>query len=496
MNMQQTHQSISPLNQHPEGHKSRGGRVSSPKLRKSLEQSQDFCGLEEDTNRYDLLLLVKRVGKGAGFSTKMINLLDYYMAFTRESDWEEGSQPIVYQSLSRTALDLGVSERQIQKLERSLFDAGALTWNDSGNHRRYGQRCPETGRILYAYGVDLTPLAYLRAELQAKLAKKQDHDAAWMEAKRQISWYRRQIRAVLAELEVLEEEGIAVDPPVSNLQGSYEAIAIQIRTHMDLDVLGTMLEAHKSLYEEVLAILEAFAPESTNEAEEAQKTHNRAEDESIEPIMTRKGSSKSADPDTHYNYTNQQPFNKLNIRSASRIGFQESSRRTRAGEAEDLEQADSSKGREGCKNGTKEQELSLNFQEKTPTELILGTGLQHITLKQALNASSERFRSYIPMESRAMNWHDMVEAAYKLKAELHISQNSWSHACVSLGRTGAAMCVLLTDQATSREDDPVRKPAAYFNAMINRVKTGELNLQASIFGHLKREEGGEIQQIS
>ena len=102
----------------------------------------------------------------------MINLLDYYMAFTRDLDWEEGSSPIVYQSLSRTALDLGVSERQIQKLEKALFEVGAITWNDSGNHRRYGQRCQETGRINYAYGVDLTPLAYIKADLEIKLAEK------------------------------------------------------------------------------------------------------------------------------------------------------------------------------------------------------------------------------------------------------------------------------------------------------------------------------------
>ena len=117
--------------------KGRGGRISSPELRHSLTQSENFTGLEQDVNRYDLLLLVKRIGKGAGFSAKMIHLLDYYMAFTRDIDWEQGSSPIIYQSLSKTALDMGVSERQVQRLEQSLFEAGALTWHDSGNHRRY-----------------------------------------------------------------------------------------------------------------------------------------------------------------------------------------------------------------------------------------------------------------------------------------------------------------------------------------------------------------------
>lgn len=92
----------------PSIRQSRGGRISSPRFRQSLEYCDDFAGLEEDQNRYDLLLLVKWVGKSYGFSSRMIELLDYYMSFTREIDWEEGSQPIVYQSLSKTALDLGV----------------------------------------------------------------------------------------------------------------------------------------------------------------------------------------------------------------------------------------------------------------------------------------------------------------------------------------------------------------------------------------------------
>lgn len=141
----------------------RGGRVSSEAYRRSIEFCDDFCGLEENTDRYKLLLLVKRAGKLAGFTPRMIHLLDYYMAFTRDVDWEEGSRPIVYQSLSRTALDMGVTERQIQKLERSLFEVGAITWNDSGNHKRYGQRHARSGRLIFAYGVELTPLAGLES---------------------------------------------------------------------------------------------------------------------------------------------------------------------------------------------------------------------------------------------------------------------------------------------------------------------------------------------
>ena len=78
---------------------SRGGRVSSAQFRYSMEQCEDFAGLEEDTKPYDLLKLVKRTGKAMGFTPAMTELLDYYMAFTREQDWRAGARPIVYQCL-------------------------------------------------------------------------------------------------------------------------------------------------------------------------------------------------------------------------------------------------------------------------------------------------------------------------------------------------------------------------------------------------------------
>jgi replication initiation protein RepC len=148
-----------------------GGRINSPKLRGAARLINDFEGLPEGVTRFDLLRLVKQAGPFAGFSAKMVQLLEYYILFTRDCDWAAHGQPIVYQALSRTALEFGVSERQIQRLEKDLFTIGALTWNDSGNHRRYGVRADD-GEIMYGFGVDLTPLAALRKVLESETARK------------------------------------------------------------------------------------------------------------------------------------------------------------------------------------------------------------------------------------------------------------------------------------------------------------------------------------
>jgi len=413
-----------------------GGRIASPAYRDAMAKADDFTGLEEGADRYALLLLVKKVGKLAGFSPRMIHLLDYYLAYTRDCDWEEGSRPIVYQSLSRTALDLGVSERQVQKLEKALFDAGAISWNDSGNHRRFGQRCSETGRLLWAYGVELTPLAYLREELQAKLDEKRLYDESWMATKRRISWHRRQLRAHLAEWAMTVEDEEGSEASLAAFVSRYDEIAVQLRTHLDLTAMRTLLARHESLLSELTGAM----------AVETVSIEQRPQHASL-PQKTDKGSCMSERKFVHYKSTNQPS--------------KDSGSRPDAGLQEKVAEGPAAEG------------------------IVSRSGLVHVTLAMAVGAASERLRARLPREAE---WGDLVEAAYQLRYELAISQASWADACALLGRTGAAVCLLVTDRATLREDDPVESPAAYFRGMVNRAERGELRLHRSVFGLLERSE--------
>jgi len=342
---------------------------SSSKSRFHADSHNEFHGLDKGVRRYDLLLLVKRIGKTAGFSARMIELLDYYMAFTRDQDWEEGAHPIVYQSLARTSLDLGLSERQIQRLEHGLFKLGALKWNDSGNHKRYGQRDPESGDILYAYGVDLSPLAALRESLEQNLHEKQLYDRAWMEAKRQISWYRAQIRGIINEM---EQGG---DNTHTEHQARYDEIAVRIRTSIKLEQLHTLRDQHKALYEDIAPVKNAVnnAPKK-----EPQTPHTNT-------TMTVKKTGRDVKNVVHKKESTHKKSNKL----------------------------DSSKLR------------SSKFLEKDSRksqEQILQTGLQHISLGHVLELSSDELQSYIPYNGKALGWADIVEACYQMTRELDISQ--------------------------------------------------------------------------
>lgn len=448
--MQHTHTDFTAFKQ------SRGGRVSSPALRENQQKAQDFSGLEEGIKPLDLLTLAKRAGEGAGFTDGMLKLLEHYMLFTREADWGEGSQPIVYKAIDQTAMDLNMSSRHVRRLEKQLADLGALTWNDSGNCKRYGQRCPKTGRILFAFGVDLTPLAYMQAELQNIVHEQQLYKAAWMESKRQLSWYRSQIRSILAEMIEFDQSR------AGELMVSYDEIATRYCVTDSLEVMREKITQHKDLHDQVLEVLNTlYSPNEVN-----------------------KESCKTDSDDLHKHNTTQNPFNKLNTRSASHNGFPK--KRT---ENSDDELASNVSLRRKEKHSEPEAANDPENRAVEEAESILEkAGLQHISGKQLLNAASSRFKDHIPMHDRALNFEDIVEAAYRMRKMLHINNGSWIRACETLTKYGAAVCLLLTDQATQREENPVRVPAAYFNAMISKARAGELRLHKSVFGLLKRED--------
>ncbi len=111
------------------------------------------------------------------------------------------------------------------------------------------------------------------------------------------------------------------------------------------------------------------------------------------------------------------------------------------------------------------------------------SGIDHIKLGTAIAAASERFKQQLPADAA---WPDISDAAWKLRKELRISQESWGDACHMLGRQGAALCLIVTDQASQRSDNSVRQPPAYFRGMLNKARSGQLQLHKSIFGLAKR----------
>lgn len=436
-----------------------GGRINSPKLRGIAQFVSTFEGLPAGVSRFDLLKLVKNAGPIAGFTPKMIQLLEYYILFTRDCDWTANSQPIVFQALSKTAQHFGVSERQIQRLENDLFKIGALTWNDSGNHRRYGVRS-EDGEIMHAFGVDLTPLAALRASLESKLVEKQRLDAAWMETKRQISWYRRQLNGLISEA----GEYASLDQIRFETEAAYKEVAVPIRVYMTIENLHNLLKAHKALHSRLLEAVRA----AVNLALDAEiAAEQRGQSEVIDVQFTQNPSSMDDSIDVNKYSTTYNQFDKSNL----------SSQKDKWASERSVVEPQAPKTQEGADSQEQRDQKAAEIAEE----------ISNITIKQVLYAASERFKTHLPVRGR-QDFPEIVEAASSLLPALGIHKSAWAEACKVLGRNGAAICVLIIDQKLQDPHHRVRNPGGYLREMTARAGRGELNLHRSVFGLLKRGE--------
>ena len=421
-----------------------GGRISTPKFRETVRDLEEQPRLDQDVDRFTLLKLVKKAGRDAGFTAELIELLEYYVIRTQEVDWEQGEQPIFYQSLVNTAMDLDITERQVRNREKALHALGALTWMDSGNFKRYGLRDQQTQRIIYAFGVDLTPLASLAPLLEAKIAQKQRYKELWREEKRKISGYRARIRALLAEME-LEDHDHELFVTYAR---EYDAISYSIRSYHPLGELKDLCDRHKALYQAVYAALEA----STAQEDNIQLPCDTSSTDEVDCL--------------HIQSTTNKISNKLDYSNPSGTSLQKGV----------VEPAEPKAQDEPCGSLSKQEHEAIT------------NSISKITWKQVLNACSERYKEHIPIHERPLSWQDLADAAYALLPALGIHKSAWWDACSVLGKTGATICIMIIDQ---KQHDPrvkIHNPGGYLREMTARARQGELNLQGSVFGLLKRSE--------
>ena len=110
-----------------------------------------------------------------GLPAHAFKLVSWLVKQTMSCDWEEGSRPIAWPSARRQQEFLGLSATRVKALNRALFEAGIFVIRDNEQGKRYGRRGPD-GRIIEAYGFDLTPLAqrydeFVRIAAEAKVER-------------------------------------------------------------------------------------------------------------------------------------------------------------------------------------------------------------------------------------------------------------------------------------------------------------------------------------
>ena len=124
------------------------------------QQADAFAGLPVGVSHLQLLGLCKDVGHHFGLTERDLMHLEFMVVRTQPQDWESDSRPIFYQSVATMVEKRGIPRKTIQNIEHRLHSAGFISWSDRGDYGRSGYR-DHTGHLVYAYGVDLSPLVSL-----------------------------------------------------------------------------------------------------------------------------------------------------------------------------------------------------------------------------------------------------------------------------------------------------------------------------------------------
>ena len=129
--------------------------------------AQRFEGLPDSVSKGQALAAFKQAARPLGLSPRLRDAIDVLFAFSAPQDWQPRSRPIVWPSNRKLETTLGMGRRQVQNVLNALIRANLINPVDSPTGRRWGKRDARTGKIIEAYGFDLSPIALRHAEFVA-----------------------------------------------------------------------------------------------------------------------------------------------------------------------------------------------------------------------------------------------------------------------------------------------------------------------------------------
>ncbi len=438
-----------------------GGRERSPVHKQAERGAESFLGLPEGIKRFEILAVLRRVGLEDGWTRGLISHYELLLTYTRESDWAPGGRPVVWLSVEKAAQQLGISPRQVRRNERRMMELGALAFRDSPNHRRFGRRDGE-GRIVEAYGLDLSPAAALLprlARLEQTLVRNR---AEWRRLKREIGTARKGIRAAIEW--ALEHQRVS-DEIAETLWQGLQGFAERIRAETPLDGLRQRLAELRAFDARLWRLIGEDRPvdppgdNSPNDDNDLPANMSATGDRYVRP-----GGHPCPPPlDDNTNLVPDQ-------------GIPVSGGEAAAGPARDEGGAAVAAHRHppgrGGEEGGRHGDVPRPRVSWDNLLAILPPGLRH----------------RLPLDEHP-SWSSLIDAAGEHAAELGISPHAWGEACRAMGREGAAMAVIVV--AAKHHRGEVRRPGGYLRALTARAGTGELHLARSVYGLLNTTTGKE-----
>jgi replication initiation protein RepC len=351
-------------------------------MRARLDEADRFTGLPRGTAKpFTFLAAFEQAEPYLSLPPHAAKLVAWLVRQTKPQDWEEGSRPIAAPSAELQAEFLGgMSPRAVQNLNRRLWEAGIFVIRDDPQGRRYKYRDERTGRLIKAFGFDLSPLALRYDEFKKIAADAQIERNRMRKLRRDATLARRAIAQALEEL---------------GAQG-HDSEALRQLHHETADLVVAARACRRS---DELAVAAKALERRCAEAEQMLR-------DLIKSVET---APMGAENCAHSTITTLTPIIKETV-----IASQESSRVETAVSGDQLP--------------SKPDRLFPETLHITPTTLV---------------ELAPRLAPYMPPRYNDKSWPAVIEAALFLSGEMGVNNTLWARACNVMGREYAAVALAL-----------------------------------------------------
>jgi replication initiation protein RepC len=405
--------------------------------------AEGFAGLPEGVTVHgQLLAALKAAAPRLGVPTRVVHAIDWLFKFTQPQDWEHEGRPIVWPSASLEQEALGLSETQAKRLNRCLIEAGLVTMKDSPNGKRYGRRDAK-GRIVEAYGFDLSPLAARYAEFVRVAEEGRAEREAMGRLRRRATIARKGIVQILETARDCDLSGA----DWTTLESDAQAIVRALKRVEPLDEMAAGVAGLEQRQRDARARLEMLL-------EDVKKAPSQVQNE------------------PHQNIYNRPPYPKKDTVIAA-------------------------------KKCSEPAETPVHQSVAAESQNRPEKGMVHGIRPDELVRLAPRLKPYLRRPNAT--WPEIIDAADWLRHDLDVSKPLWGEACLTMGRDLAAVALAIV--STKEPDHFRTTPGGYFHGMVQKAKAGELHLERTVWAlrrvaqpaHAPRKgvgEGGDALLIS
>ncbi|MFZ6765432.1 plasmid replication protein RepC [Pseudoroseomonas sp. WGS1072] len=388
-----------------------------------LQATGSLSGRLDELERGRVLAAFKAAAPAMGYAPCVVQMLDLLFRYSRNQDWQAGQLRYVWPSNEVLMDSTGLTLSGVRKRLRRLIDLGLIRAHDIGTGRRWGQRDPRTGCILQASGFDLSPVGERMAEFTAA--------AEALEAHRQeVRMWRRECSAWSRKMLSLADHGIAeklahLDWP--SLAAEAQRLAAVARAERDPLELAAIKARLRRLYEESAQQLQAVPP-------------------AAEAVESAPQDALRGTPIT--------PTDQLLI-------------------AEAIAAASGDLAPGGGRSRVAGQ-IAVQEPSGSCGGLLKGFPMSPALLLHLVPA----YREWVG--SAAPGWSEIQRACDVVRGHLGIPSQVYGQARAMFGTDGAA--VVIGTIAVKHAMQRVGNPAGYLQRMVERHRSGELNLDRTLHG--------------